>query len=238
MSTSELPRPDAHDVVSADIAGPQLAAVRAMLDDLLDEVLDAEWAADTAELAAGARAPLGEPADEAIALSQQIVEQMRASRGPELAATVDTARQVAEARVVQASRLASSLSETARQEAAQVLHQALPAEEADLPHWGEPSVAPVPPITPVAPATPTASTAPPPVPAPVTWRAPEADLPHWADPKPPLPAAPEPAHVHDQFWREEQQATQARSEAVSPLEILLPTAALLLLLVAVLVLIH
>ena len=43
--------------------------------------------------------------------------------------------------------------------------------------------------------------------------------------------------AHEQFWREEAQATIARTSGVSPVEVLLPTAALLILLLAVLLLI-
>jgi len=43
--------------------------------------------------------------------------------------------------------------------------------------------------------------------------------------------------AHEQFWREEVQATAARTLGVTPIEVLLPTAALLILLLAVLLLI-
>ena len=80
-----------------------------------------------------------------------------------------------------------------------------------------------------------------------SWAAPLPKLMHWAEPAPAvLPAAVPPASVrardevadaHEQFWREEAQATTARAAGVSPIEVLLPTAALLILLLAVLLLI-
>ena len=67
------------------------------------------------------------------------------------------------------------------------------------------------------------------------WAVPLPPLPHWAEPAPEvLPAAvPAPrerdavAAAHEQFWQEEAQATSARSAGMSPIEVLLPTAALL-----------
>jgi hypothetical protein len=225
VESSELPRPELRDVVTVDIAEAELAAVRAMLDQLRDDVHHEERAAAAAEdqIVVGPVAPRGSPELEAIEVSRRIVREMAAARRGEILTAEHEAFGEAQARVVDARRHAQDLAAAAHRDVAQVLRARFPgvagpvppAEPGnDLPHWAEP------------------------LPAMQHWSEPAPSRP-TAAPAPPVVVVPDDTtQAHEQFWREEAQATAARTAGVTPVEVLLPTAALLLLLVAVLLLIH
>jgi hypothetical protein len=231
-------------VVTVDIAEGELAAVRAMLDQLRDDVHHEERAAAAAEdqIVVSPVAPRGSPELEAIEVSRRIVQQMAAARRGEILTAEQEALVAAQARVVDARRHAQDLAAAAHRDVAHVLRARFPGvagpvppPEAgdDLPHWEAPDDDALEQER-------------------LQYEAREAEpfpaMQHWAEPAPARPTeAPAPPVVvvpddatraHEQFWREEAQATAARGAGVTPVEVLLPTAALLLLLVAVLLLIH
>jgi hypothetical protein len=219
MPGPELSRPAVRDVVGVDIAEAELAAVRDLLDQLRADVFTEERAAVAAEQRpVAAPRPAAHPAPEvgAIALSRQIVEQMAAARRGDRRTSEDDAIRLAEAQLAEATRRAADLAAAARREAAELLRTRLDGAPPAPPH--------------------------------LHWAEPLPELRHWAAPAPaaPPPAVPAPTvrpadettQAHEQFWREEAQATAARTAGVAPVEVLLPTAALLLVLVAVLLLIH
>jgi hypothetical protein len=204
---SQLSRPAVRNVVTVDIAEAELAAVRALLDQLRDDVHQEERAAAAAEdqiVVGPALALRAAPEVEAIEVSRRIVEQMAAQRRGEIRTAEQEALHEAQARVHAAGRHAQDLATAAHRDVAQVLRARFPGVAA-----------------PVSPAE-------------------AGDLPHWEASDDALvddAVLSDATQAHEQFWREEAQATAARATGVAPIEVLLPTAALLLVLFAVLLLI-
>jgi hypothetical protein len=233
MTASGAPRPDLRDVLPVEIAETELSAVRALLEDLRADVSAQEAAAAQAE-----RVVLGSTIDpdEASALeeSTQLVQQLAAVRRAELRALADLARREAEEQVRAAARMAAELSAASRRDAAELLRDRVATGTA-----AADAAAPLAPPPGPPPAEPSD--------APGHWGEPLPGLQHWAEPPTEavaavVPAAPvrptvEARKAHEQFWREEEQATAARTAGIAPIEALLPTAALVILLIAVLLLI-
>jgi hypothetical protein len=241
---SELSRPEVRDVVTVDIAEVELAAVRALLDQLRDDVHHEERAAAAAEnqIVAPTTAPRAAPELDAIDVSRRIVEQMAAQRRGEIRTAEQQALIDAQAQVDEARQHAQNLAAAAHRDVAQVLRVRFPGvsgpapavdPDVELRHWEERENG----------APPRALR----LPDPPAWAEALPPLQHWAEPAPrrwsavaPTPPVPEPdetTRAHEQFWREEAQVSAARSTGVAPVEVLLPTAALLLVLFAVLLLI-
>ena len=160
----------------------------------------------------------------AIELSRQIVADMAAARRDELGVAVTAERLAADARVLEARRRADALAEAARRDAREVLRRQLEGESVRI---SPTATAPAPPLS----APPLAEE-----PEPAHWTAADDE---WLDAEDTVAGREGPATAaHEQFWREEAQASAARAvSGPSPIEVLLPTAALLLLLIAVLLLI-
>jgi hypothetical protein len=205
-------RPPLRDVVSIEIAEAELHAVRDLLAQLEEEVDAEQRAADAAERRAR---PLGSSLDvdlDAVERSRRIVEEMAATRQASWRSSYEEARLAAEARLAEATRLADELLEAAHREVSEIVASGWPAPAS----------------------TPTA--APPPAADPHHPPAPPVDL-----PAPALIA--QAADSNEAFWREAAAASAARSaatkalESFAPIEAILPTIALVIVLIAVLLLV-
>lgn len=208
--TDQIGRPQVRSTVSVDVAEAELVAVRDLLAQLEGEVAAERRAADEADRRSRVVSSALDVDLDPVEQSRRIVEEMTATRQVAWRASFEEATVAAEARVAEATRLAEELAAASRREVSEILATGW------VPPAPVPSAAPASAPRHLAPAAPAAV-----VPASVTG----------------------PPSADEVFWREAARATAARAAttkavaAFAPIEAILPTVALVILLIAVLLLV-